>query len=274
LDAAGYGLLLAALGIGAVLGAAVLPRVTARFSPTRLVLAAGLVFAAATVVSALVPSTPVVLVALVPAGMAWLGLLATMNGTLQVFLPGWVRARGLSIYQMVFFGAQGIGALLWGALAQWVGVEPALTAAGVLLAITSVTVLGWPLRDVSGLDRDPAVWWPEPELALDPEPEDGPVLVTLTFTVLAENQPEFVEAMRRVRRMKLRTGATDFALYRDGANSTRFVEVSAYPSWAEHLRQHGGRLTGLDREIEAEAQALAAGPPQVQHLLPPRTHGG
>jgi MFS family permease len=108
LDALGYGVLLGALGVGAVSGAAVLPRIVAKLSPSRLVLAAGLVFGAATAVSALVPNPVVVVVVLVPAGLAWLCMLATMNGNLSMFLPGWVRARGLSIDQMVFAGGQAL----------------------------------------------------------------------------------------------------------------------------------------------------------------------
>ncbi len=46
---------------------------------------------------------------LLPAGLAWLTMLATMSGTLQVFLPGWVRARGLAIHQMVFSGLFNFG---------------------------------------------------------------------------------------------------------------------------------------------------------------------
>ncbi|WP_214370562.1 MFS transporter [Pseudonocardia sp. H11422] len=269
-DAFGYGLLLGALGIGAVAGAAVLPHVVARLSPTRLVLLAGLVFGAATIVCALAPHLIVALVALVPAGLAWLCMLATMNGTLQVFLPGWVRARGLSIYQMVFAGGQAIASLVWGVLAQWLGLAPTLLAAGALLALGAVTVAVWPLRDVSGLDRNPAVYWPEPHVELAPELEDGPVLVTVSYTVPPENASRFLEAMVPVRRMKMRTGATSFAVYRDAADPTRFVEVSQYPNWAEHLRQHGGRLTVSDQELEAAAGALADGPAHVEHLLPTR----
>ena len=40
---------------------------------------------------------------------------------------------------------------------------------------------GQPLRDVSGLDRNPAVYWPEPQLDVHPEPEDGPVLVMVSW---------------------------------------------------------------------------------------------
>lgn len=269
LDATGYGLLLGALGIGAVLGALVLPRVVARLSPNQLVLAAGLVFGGATVVAALVPNLAVVLLVLVPAGLAWLCMLATMNGSLQAFLPGWVRARGLSIYQMVFAGGQAVASVVWGALADGFGLEPVLVAAGVLLAVGSVTVLRWPLRDITGLDREPAVYWPEPHLEVDPEPEEGPVLVVVTYTVEPENVDPFLRAMVPVCRMKMRTGATSYRIYRDGADPTRFVEVSEYPSWAEHLRQHGGRLTGSDQALEAEARSWADGPPHVQHLLPP-----
>ena len=262
LDALGYGVLLGALGVGAVLGAAVLPRVVARLSPSRLVFAAGVVFGAGTAVSALVGNPVVVVVALVPAGLAWLCMLATMNGNLSMFLPGWVRARGLSIYQMVFAGGQGLAAIAWGVSAQWLGLVPTL------LAVGSVSVAVWPLRDVSGLDRNTVVYWPEPQLDVDPEPEEGPVLVTVTYPVPVQNVASFLTAMAAVRRMKMRTGATSYALYRDGAATDRFVEVAQYPSWAEHLRQHGGRLTGSDRELEKAALKWANGPTDVVHLLP------
>jgi MFS family permease len=267
LGSAGYGLLLAALGIGAVAGAFLLPRVTARLSPNGLVLFAGLVFGASTAASVLVPSLPVVLLALVPAGLAWLTMLATMNGTLQVFLPGWVRARGLSIYQMVFAGGQALASVGWGVLAQRVGVVTALLVAGAMLAAGALTVAFWPMRDPSGLDQRPAVYWPEPIVEFEPELEGGPVLVTLAYTVAPERVPEFLRAYEYVRRVRLRTGAQSATVYRDGAEPDRFVEVSVYPTWAEHLRQHGGRLTGADRERELAAIALAQGRPEVRHLF-------
>jgi hypothetical protein len=39
--------------------------------------------------------------------------------------------------------------------------------------------------------------------------------------------------------------------------------------YAEHLGQHGGRLTASDQELEAAAQVFATGRPSVEHLLPP-----
>jgi hypothetical protein len=162
-----------------------------------------------------------------------------------------------------------VASLAWGVLAEWIGLVPALLGAALLLVLGAATVVVWPLRDHSALDRSPAVYWPEPYLELDAALDDGPVLVTVTYTVVPENAARFVEAMVKVRRMKMRTGATSLGLFRDGARPDVYVEVAEYPNWAEHLRQHGGRLTASDRDLEAAAQSCAEGPPQVQHLLPP-----
>ncbi|HSK95935.1 MAG TPA: MFS transporter, partial [Euzebyales bacterium] len=95
LGSSGYGLLLAALGGGAVAGAFALPRLRARLTPTRMLLVASLVFAAALVVVGTTVDAIVAVVALVPAGAAWIAVLSNLNAALQVFLPGWVRARAL-----------------------------------------------------------------------------------------------------------------------------------------------------------------------------------
>lgn len=268
LGAGGYGLLLGALGAGAIAGAVLLPRLGAAISPNRLVLLGGLVFATATAVSVLVPSLPVVVAVLVPAGLAWLAVLATLNGLLQAFLPVWVRARGLSIYQMAFAGGQALASVAWGLAAGVAGLVPTLLVAAGLLAAGALSVLVLPLRDTRGLNRDPAVFWPQPHLELDPELDAGPILVTRRYTVLPEQTDEFLTAWRDVRRSRKRTGATSCALYRDGARPDSYVELSLYPTWAEHLRQHEGRLTGADQEIERAAWRFSVTAPDVEHLFP------
>jgi MFS family permease len=269
LDAGGYGLLLAALGIGAVTGAMLLPRFN-RMPANRLVLTGGLLFAVGTLVSVVARYTPLVVIALVPAGLAWLAVLATLGGTLQAFLPGWVRARGLSIQQMALAGGQALGSLAWGLIAQWIGVTPALLASAALLVACTASVVLWPLHDESGLDRTP-VTWPDPHLEFDPDLEDGPILVTRTFTVAPERVAEFLAAMDPVRRSRMRTGATRCVLYRDGEDPRRIIEYSLYPTWAEHLRQHTGRLMGSDIGADERAIALADGPPSVRHMFPARS---
>ncbi|WP_231929545.1 MFS transporter [Micromonospora inositola] len=120
----------------------------------------------------------------------------------------------------------------------------------------------------AGVNRDPAVYWPEPHLTLEPHPRTGPVLVTVSHTVPPERQAAFVGAMRAVGRSRRRTGAMRWGLFRAGERAHVFVEVDQVRSWGEHLRQHGGRLTGADRAVEEQARELVDGEPVVPHLLP------
>jgi MFS family permease len=268
MGSSGYGVLLGALGVGAILGAFLLPRARAGLSANRLLVLASLTFALSMVVVAVVPDATAVSLALVPAGLAWMTVISSVNATMQLFLPGWVRARGLAVYQVVFAGGQGLGALLWGAFAQATALEMAYLAAAAVMATGAVSVRWWPLIDVEGVDRDPATYWPEPHLTLDPELDAGPVLVSAAYRVAPGNRAAFIAAMQAVGRSRRRTGATRWGLFRDGDDPAVLVEVYLVSSWEEHLRQHDGRLTGSDRAAEQTAVTLAEGAPTVTHLLP------
>jgi hypothetical protein len=195
-------------------------------------------------------------------------VLMGVTGALQVFLPGWVRARGLSMFNVVFAGSQAFGSLLWGLVAQGLGLTVTFVSAAVLMAAGAATVWVWPLPDVAHWDRDPAVYWPEPDLAYQPDPREGPVLVTIRYVVPEEDEVQFLAAMELVRASRLRTGATSCELYRDGADPRVFLQVGLYPTWEEHLRQHTGRMTGTDQEREERANALALEEPAGAHFFP------
>jgi hypothetical protein len=204
---------------------------------------------------------------LLPAGLAWIAVLSHVNAELQLFLPGWVLARGLSVYQMVLFGAQALGALLWGLLAEPVGVATTFLIAAAVLVGGAFTLRWWPLIDTSSMDRGTAEYWPEPHLVFDAPASGGPVAVETVYTVSTDREKAFFEAMERVRLSRLRTGATRWGLFRDGETPHRFVELFTVPSWEEHLRQHHDRLTGTDRDYEEQAKALSDPPPEVSHLI-------
>lgn len=267
LGSQGYGLLLGALGVGAVGGAFILPRVRARFSNNTLMLAASLIYAAVLVVLVLVRNVAVILVVLLPAGVAWIAVLSTINASLQLFLPAWVRARGLSIYQMVLFGTQAIGALIWGALAEPWGLQTTFLLAAALMAVGIATIRVWPFVDTKSMDRSLAVYWPEPHLILEPGPDSGPVAVQTIYTIAPDKEGAFLDAIAHLRLSRLRTGASEWSLFRDGESAHRFIEFFVVPSWEEHLRQHADRLTGVDRQLEERVDALSDPPPQTVHLI-------
>jgi len=268
LGSSGYGLLLGALGLGAVGGALVLPWVRARLSRNTLVVVTTIVYSAALVAVGMVRNTGVVLLVLLPAGAAWMAFLSTINASLQLFLPRWVRARGLSLYQAILFGAQAVGAAMWGFVASAIGLQSTFLAAAAVMFISAASVGLWPLLDTSEMNRDIVSHWPEPLLAIQPDLESGPVAVMVSYTVALENERAFVQAMDRVRSSRMRTGATRWRLYRDAERPRSFVELFVVLSWEEHLRQHSERLTGTDQEYEENAKALSDPPPIATHYLP------
>ncbi|WP_436527818.1 MFS transporter [Actinoplanes sp. HUAS TT8] len=268
MGASGYGILLAALGLGAIGGALLMPRARKLLRTDQMIAVTGSAYGVALLLTALVPSRLVVPPALVVAGLAWMMLVSRMNVAMQLNLPNWVRARALAIYQLVFAGGQALGAFAWGQSAEAFGLRPTFgLAAGLMLAGT-LTVRLWPVHTHEDEDRSPAVFWAEPHLMLQPHLDEGPVLVSATYSVPAANTAEFVAAMEELRGSRQRTGATQWGLFQDGAVPSEFVEVYLVPTWEEHLRQHEGRLTGDDEQAEQRAIALAEGPPAVRHLLP------
>lgn len=93
-----------------------------------------------------------------------------------------------------------------------------------------------------------------------------------TYTIAADQEQQFRQAMARLRPSRLRTGATGWALYRDGENPRLFIELFSVPSWEEHLRQHRQRQTGTDMQVRDDAAALSDPEPQTDHYLATDVH--
>jgi MFS family permease len=124
--AQGYGFLLTCFGVGALAGAAALPRMRMQFSVDRLVIGSTLVFAAMTFLTGQVHAFEWLCLVLFNAGAAWIGILACFNVLAQTMCPSWMRARALSMYLLVLQGGMAIGSAVWGAIASKQGVPAAL----------------------------------------------------------------------------------------------------------------------------------------------------
>jgi MFS family permease len=273
LAADGYGALFGALGVGAIAGALILGRIQARLFTNGTLAVGAVVYASVLAVVVFVPGSSAALVAMAFAGLAWMAVTSTLQAELQLVLPAWVRARGLSIYTVTFMGANAAGALFWGLVANQFGLAPAMLLAAGLMLVGVVAGLVWRVPETDHLDLRPAVYWTDARLAFDPELSAGPVLVTVHYTVASERQAAFLQAMGRLRRSRLRTGGTRWELFRDGERPNQFVELFHVPSWEEHLHQHAGRLTETDRAIEQAALDFSEPPAYADHLLPPVIHG-
>lgn len=252
LDPTGYGIVLGSLGAGAVCGVLLLPRLRRALSLDRLTAAATLVFAGATLAAAYLRFAPLVVLTTAAGGLAWLTVMSCVGFAAQIAVPAWVRARALSVYLLVFQGLLAAGSLAWGALAQQFGTATALTLAAVALAGGLAATGRWPLHQVQRLDLNPSGHWPGPQVAITPELEDGPVLVTVEYRVPTERADEFLAAMDAMRRFRRREGAIRWDLFHDLGDPDRYLETFLVTSWAEHMRQHT-RVTVEDQAIEARA---------------------
>jgi len=205
-------------------------------------------------------------------GVSWISAASTLQASAQMAAPAWVRARAIGIYQLCFFGAMTVGAVLWGWAGAQFGVEPALLLAAAVSGACAFLVRGWSL-DAAPRTEAPAVAMPRPEA---PAAELGPILAgdsgrvleVVRYTVDPKDRAAFLAAMREARRVRLRSGAVAWRLLEDVAHPERWIELWTVESWTEHLRE-AGRLDAADRAALARAAAFQAGegPPEAARYL-------
>jgi MFS family permease len=268
LGAAGYGVMLASFGVGAVCGASLMPRALWIVSTDRLVVLATVLFAATTALFAWVGALAALCGVMVAAGVGWIATMSVFTVGAQVSVPAWVRARGLGSYQLAAQGALAAGSAAWGAVAGHLGTPLALLCAAVGLIVGLVAAPRWRLAEAEGADLTPSMHWAEPVTVLEPSPDEGPVLVTVEYRIDPLRAEEFQAVMGALARVRRRDGAMHWRLFRDPAVPGRYVEEFMSRSWVDHLRQHE-RVTVEDRLVEDAARAFHVGkePPRVSHLV-------
>jgi predicted MFS family arabinose efflux permease len=274
-DAGFYGILLGAVGAGAILCALVLPRLRLLGNADALLCAASCVTAVVTGALALAPPRWAALVMLILLGAAWIVALTTLNGAAQAILPNWVRGCGLAVYFTIFNGAMTGGTIGWGLVAQAIGVPGALAVSAALF-ILAVLVLSRLRLPVGDADLVPSNQWPEPLTANPVSNDRGPVLVLIEYRIAIGSRAQFLRALGALAEARRRDGAYSWGITEDAFDPERLIEWFMVKSWAEHLRQHK-RFSHADADLQAEAVRFQAGPdpPRVRHFLalrPPR-HG-
>ncbi|GAB3481005.1 MFS transporter [Polaromonas eurypsychrophila] len=238
-----FTLLLASMGVGAIALVFVLPRLRQRLSRDALVLGGVLLQSGATALVALAPSIYVASPAMALAGAAWLTTANTLSVSAQVALPDWVRARGMSIFQMAIMGASAAGAAVWGQVATVSSVPTAMLVAALTGAVANFATQ-WFFKDRSiEEDMTPSHEFKAPSAAAPPL--TGHVRVTIEYQIDPAKAVEFRALMQESRRSRLRQGALAWELLRDISDPGRYIEQITDESWTEHLRRFD-RVTAGD----------------------------
>jgi MFS family permease len=265
-----YGLLVGAIGAGAVIGAFTLPALRAWLGADRLVGAATAGTSLALAGFAIAPNPFFAMAASLTAGLCWISSLSSMNVSMQTALPEWVRGRGLSIYHMSFFGSMALGSYLWGQVAHGLGIPVALyiAAAGALVGLPLAQ--RWRLLLGMDMDLSPSVRWPQPVPAWRFPPDRGPAFTTVEYAIAPTRREAFFALLGELENCRRRGGAVAWGIYEDVESPGRFVETFLDVSWLQHLRHHE-RVTAADRAILDGVVACHTGPerPRVRHLVRP-----
>lgn len=265
----GYGIMLACIGVGAITGAVMLPRLRKQFSADRLMVLASVMFALTMLALAYVRHFWLLNACEFFTGFAWIAVLSTLNLGAQRSAAKWVKARALAVYLTVFFGSMTVGSALWGQLASHYSISVSLCVAAAGMILASSTVLRWRLDQDPDLNLDSAIEdenMPRPEI----RHERGPVMVCYEYQINSADAHDFAVCMQDMRRVRRRGGAFTWSLYEDILQPGIFVETFVVGSWVEHLRQKE-RYTQNDRKIQNRVYGYHQGDtlPEVRYLVAP-----
>ena len=250
--------LLASLGSGAIVSVLMLQQLRARFDIDELIRHGTLVQAAAVAGIALSPWFALTLLLMAINGMAWLVVANSMSVTAQMSLPDWVRARGMSVFQVALMGSSALGALFWGQIAALTDVRTSILAAS--LSSVAFVVLSLRVR-VSPPPADALipVARKRPKAVGEVPRRAGPVVVLIEYRIDPARRDAFLEVMEETRRTRFQHGALSWELLRRSDDPAVYTEMMVDESWIDHLR-HFDRITAYDLELRHRRLAFHLGP--------------
>ena len=263
-----FTVMLSCVGLGAIAAALWFPAWRQRFTRDQFVVIGSLLHAALSALIVLVPEIWVAVPAMLVIGMAWISVANSLTVAAQQAMPDWVRARGMSIYQMALMGGAAAGSFVWGQVASFSSVRTAVLSAavfGVLVVLLGRRMtINWP----ADIDFSPVPSAVVAEPAFPIGPDEGPVMVTLEYQIEPQRAADFALVMERTRRARLRQGALSWGLFRDTAVPGRYVEYFVDENWVEHQRRLE-RFTAFDAELRALRLAfhVGDGPPVLRRYV-------
>jgi len=265
-DAGTFTLLLASMGAGAIVAALNLPRLRQMMPRDVLVMRSTLLQSVSMAVMAFAPNAWVAVPAMVLNGMAWITCANSLSVSAQLALPDWVRARGMSMYQMAIMGASAAGAALWGQVATLSTLSTGLLIAAASGTAAMLLAQYW-VSDLSiEEDMTPSREFKAP--VAEAPPGVGNVVVTIEYLIDPARADDFRALMQESRRSRLRQGALEWELLRDVNKPGRFVEQIIDESWTEHLRRFD-RVMASDVVLRERKLAFHIGeePPVVSRCV-------
>src|SRR5947208_239531 len=147
--ATGYGVMMTAVGIGALIGALAVASLDRRIRKGPTLIAAGAAFALLLVAFALSQRYLLSVGLLALTGGTMIVNNALANATIQEIVPDQLRGRVMGFYAFVFVGLAPLGSFQMGALAERIGTPAAVALGGAATAL-AVALAAWRVPELRG----------------------------------------------------------------------------------------------------------------------------
>ncbi len=261
-----FTLLLASMGAGAIMAALNMERLRRRWPRDGLVIRGTALQSTAMLAVAYAPNTMLAATAMAVGGMAWITTTNSLSVSAQFALPDWVRARGMSMFQIALMGASAAGAALWGQVASHYTIGTSLVVAAITGMLAMLAANRWLADNQTEEDLTPSDRFHAP--VVEQPPDTGRVVLTIEYRIDPARADEFKALMQASRRSRLRHGALSWELLHDIHEPNVYVEQIVDESWTEHLRRFD-RITTADALLRDRKHALHIGsePPVVKRRV-------
>lgn len=140
LEAAAFGVLMAALGVGSVFGALTVSRKVRPVSAVKIMVISSLIIGVLLFLIGFNAQYAITVIMLVVIGAFSIYFSTTANSTLQLNATDEYRGRVMSIYSLVFAGATPIGSLFAGAAISGIGISNTFRLSGTLMVFFTVII--------------------------------------------------------------------------------------------------------------------------------------
>jgi MFS family permease len=249
LDATGFGMLSASFGIGAVVWVLGIQRHLPAMALNTQIIAGHLLWIAATLMIAYAQNTAMAMAGCFAAGAAWVAVLPALSAGIQSTAPAWVRARAVAMNLVAMQASLAVGSVIWGWVASFGGIAHSLGASSA--AMLAMLAFSYRIKVRMGDEAEvtPGTQLPDFSIAVEPLPDDGPVLIQVQYRIDPKDSSAFLHAIHASEPSRRRNGASDWRVFRDLGEEGHYVERFIVTSWAEYVRLRS-RMTVADQQTQ------------------------
>ena len=147
-NAATFGFLNSAIGLGAIGGAIFLASLKRGTELKRILFINLFIFSAGLMLFSHMTNLPVALLFAMITGFGMMAQTTISNTIIQTNVSGAMRGRVISFFAMAYFGMQPLGGLLVGSISQYIGAPDTILAEGIAAAIIGVSFLSYFRKDI------------------------------------------------------------------------------------------------------------------------------